>query len=231
MTEKLNIKKSLNLLGGCLLGVMASGFMTVANLYAQDAETAESKNSDQYEAFVNKTGNAIIQILVNKGSPLSSRKIEFRRVLNSQFDMNAIGKFVMSKYWRGLNEDQKQTFLKLFKEAVVENYAAQFDNYHNEKLDVRGSYETPDKGIVVQSHIIRPAGGPPLKVDWKIFRTKNGFKVLDIVVDGVSMSITLRSEYTGVFQSNGGMGGGGVEALFKYLRDKISSPSSSEDSE
>ena len=77
---------------------------------------------------------------------------------------------------------------------------------------------------MVQSTIIRPAGGPPLKVDWKVFQTKGGLKVLDIIVDGVSMSITLRSEYMGVFQSKGGATGGGIDGLFTYLKEKIANP-------
>lgn len=182
------------------------------------------QDTKSYEDFVAETGNDIIHILVNKEKPMPQRKEEFALVLHKQFDMRAIGKFVMSKHWRGFSKDQREEFLKLFNDAVVENYASQFDNYHNEKLNVKGAYGTPDGGVVVQSVVIRPAGGPPLKVDWKVFQTKAGPKVLDIVVDGVSMSITLRSEYAGVFQSKGGFAGDGVQGLFKYLRDKIESP-------
>lgn len=223
--------KNLSLVKSVMLNAVVAGgvFFTspvVSNIcLAQDAVAENNATSAKvYEDFVNQTGNEIINILVNKDAPMESRKADFRKVLSSKFDMQAIGRFVMARYWRVFDQSQKNTYLSLFENAVVENYAAQFDNYHNEKLEVKGSYETPDKGLVVQSTIIRPAGGPPLKVDWKVFQTKGGLKVLDIIVDGVSMSITLRSEYMGVFQSKGGATGGGIDGLFTYLKEKIANP-------
>lgn len=216
------------MLNALVVGGIALVQGSFVSLHATQDNTANTDapvlSSKAYEDFVDQTGNEIINILVNKDAPMDSRKADFRKVLNRKFDMRAIGRFVMARYWRVFDQAQKDTYLSLFENAVVENYAAQFDNYHNEKLEVKGSYETPDKGMVVQSTIIRPAGGPPLKVDWKIFNSKGTMKVLDIIVDGVSMSITLRSEYMGVFQSKGGATGGGIEGLFAYLKDKIANP-------
>ena len=197
-------------------------------VWASDAETTQaqgvSEASKDMEDFVLKTGNDIIQVLVNKAQPMSQRKADFRGVLHAQFDMKGIGRFVLSRAWRTLDANQKAAYLKLFEDAVVENYASQFDNYHNEKLTVKGSYETKDGGLIVHSKVLRPAGGPPLKVDWKIFKTKDGFRVLDIVVDGVSMSITLRTEYMGVFQDRGG-----YEGLISYLKNKITQNHATQD--
>lgn len=205
--------------------VLVAGFsqtldsgMTQASEDATSAETQATQESGSAaaEQFVGNVGNEIISVLVNKGQPLSARKETFRGILYQNFDMKSIGKFVLARYWKRLEADQKQEYLKLFEDAVVENYASQFDNYNNEKLQVTGSYQTKDSGLVVQSKILRPAGAPPLQVDWKVFHTKNGFKVLDIVVNGVSMSITLRSEYMNVYTTRHG-----IDGLLTYLQEKI----------
>lgn len=183
---------------------------------ANVANAAGTKNveTEETEKFVADLGNKIIQILVRKEMPMSQRKEDFRQVLHENFDMPSIGKFVIARYWRALG-DKQQEYLKLFEDAVVENYASQFDNYQNEKLQVKSSMSSQDSGLVVKSIIVRPNKGQPLKVDWKIFRTKRGLKVVDIIVDSVSMSITLRNEYTSVYSERGG-----ADGLLKYLKDK-----------
>lgn len=181
----------------------------------EEAKASESAaRTQETEKFVSELGNKIIQILVHKETPMAQRKENFRQVLYENFDMHSIGKFVIARYWRVLGKKQ-QEYLKLFENAVVENYAAQFDNYQNEKLQVKSSTQSQDGGIVVKSIIVRPNKGQPLKVDWKIFNTKRGFKVVDIIVDAVSMSITLRNEYTAVYSERGG-----ADGLLKYLKEK-----------
>jgi phospholipid transport system substrate-binding protein len=195
------------------------------NDQAEAVETADSseeaavstERSSAIESFVTKIGNEIINILVHRSQPLDSRKAAFRKVLDRDFDMSSIGKFVIARYWRTMSPEQQNEYVRLFISAVVENYASQFDNYNNEKLVVTGSRQTEDGGYIVISTITRPGKGQPLKVEWKLFKTPRGMKVLDIVVDGVSMSITLRSEYSAVFNERGG-----VDGLLDYLREKSS---------
>jgi phospholipid transport system substrate-binding protein len=187
-----------------------------SDVSVSDNSTSNDKSS-KVQDFINKIGNEIINILVHRSQPLEARKKAFRSILDRDFDMPSIGKFVIARYWRGMDSSQQKEYLHLFVQAVVENYAAQFDNYQNEKLVVSSSRQTEDGGYVVSSAIIRPGKGQPLKVEWKVFKTPRGMKVLDIVIDGVSMSITLRSEYSAVFNERGGVGG-----VISYLREKCS---------
>ena len=169
-----------------------------------------------YEAFIKSLGNDVIAILINKKEPLPSRKQNFRQAIKQNFALRAIGKFIVARYWRRMNTTQKQDYLKLFEDAVIENYASQFNDYNNQQLIVKSSRGTKDGGVVVKSDIRRPGQGEPLHIDWKVFNTKSGFKVLDVIVNNVSMSITLRNEYTSALQNRGG-----VEGLLDYLREKI----------
>ena len=178
--------------------------------------SANSRTQDEiYTNFITSLGNNIIRILVNKKAPLSERKNEFRHVLKDYFDIPEIGKFVLARYWRRATNDQKTEYLDLFENAIVDNYAAQFDDYQNETLEVQSVRESADQGIMVMSVIKKQTGAPPLKVDWKIFQTKQGLKVYDIIVNGVSMSITQRSEYAGIINKNGGQ----LEGLLKLMRE------------
>lgn len=172
------------------------------------------QDNQAYKEFITSLGNNIISILVNKNAPLTERKEKFRQVLRDYFDIPAIGKFVLARYWKRTTDTQKTEYLDLFESAIVDNYAAQFDNYQNETLEVQSVREDSDQGIMVMSIIKRQTGAPPLKIDWKIFQTKKGLRVYDIIVNGVSMSITQRSEYGGIINKNEGQ----VEGLLKLMR-------------
>lgn len=177
---------------------------------------SELQENRKYEAFIITLGNNVIQILVNKDEKLVKRKEKFRSEIQQHFALKSIGRFILARYWRRLNEKQQQEYLQLFEDAVIENYAAQFDSYDNEKLVIKSSRETTDGGIVVRSDIRRPGKGEPLHIDWKVFNTKRGPKVLDVVVNNVSMSITLRNEYASAIQNRGS-----IEGFLDYLREKI----------
>lgn len=183
-------------------------------LIGQALPSPKEQNSEQCKEFITTLGNNIINILVNKQKPLQDRKEQFRQVLRNYFDIPEIGKFVLARYWKRATESEQVEYINLFENAIVENYAAQFDNYQNEILEVRQVRQTPDGGVIVMSEIKRLAGSPPLKVDWKIFNTKQGLRVYDIFVNGVSMSITQRSEYAAIMNQSGGR----IEDLLNVMR-------------
>ena len=184
------------------------GTFDVQTTFWANADQVESMDADSYKAFVEQTGNEIISVLVHKDEPMSERKKAFRGILQTKFSVPSIAKFVLARHWRGASDAQKARYLTLFETAIVENYAAQFDNYANEKLEVTGAQPTGDGGFLVTSRILRPSGAQPLQVDWKVYaQSKHAEapkKVVDIVVNGVSMSITQRSEYASLLQQAGG---------------------------
>jgi len=68
---------------------------------------------------------------------------------------------------------------------------------------------------LVQSEVFKP-GSQPARVDWRV-RTAGGQpKIVDVVVEGVSMAVTQRSEFAAVIQRSGGR----VAGLLTALRDK-----------
>src|SRR3546814_1164520 len=69
---------------------------------------------------------------------------------------------------------------------------------------------------MIDSRIER-AGGQPVRVSWRVRETDGTFKILDIVAEGVSMAIALRSEYGTVLKNNGGQ----LPPLTEALREKV----------
>jgi len=88
----------------------------------------------------------------------------------------------------------------------VHTYSERLSEYDSDggALRVTGSRPDPD-GAIVSSEIIRGSGrGQPIKVDWRLTACNGGYKISDVIIDGISMAVTGRSELAGVAERNGG---------------------------
>jgi phospholipid transport system substrate-binding protein len=130
-----------------------------------------------------------------------------------------IGRFVLGRYWNVATPDQQQQYLKLFGTYVVAIYANRFSQYSGERFTVGTSQPNPD-GATVSSQIIRPSGGPPINIAWKIAKTGASYKIRDVVVENLSMTVTQRAEFSSVVERGGG-GNAGIDTLNNTLKQKI----------
>ena len=195
----------------------------VVNLYASDETIKAQSSSDntrEAEKFVEDVGNQIIKVLADSNHTLDQRKEKFHEILKNYFNIKAIGKFVLGKYWSQIKNDteQQNLYYKLFEDTTVQDYSEQFDHYANEQLQVLSSQITNSGSILIKTKIIRPQGGEPLNVDWQIFQVKTGMKVHDIIVNGVSMSVTKRNQYYGIIQRENQ----GVRGLLNVMQNTAS---------
>lgn len=165
------------------------------------------------KALVEQLGDQAIRQLTGSVSR-SDREARFQNLLSAGFDIQAIGRFTLGRYWNQANPTQQQEYLKLFEKFIVQAYAARFAEYSGEQFRVTG--ERPDGGVtLVQSEVFKP-GSQPAKVDWRVNTAGGPPKIVDVVVEGVSMAVTQRSEFAAVIQRSGG----NVDGLITALRQK-----------
>ncbi len=142
----------------------------------------------------------------------------FRKLFNENFDVPAIGRFVIGRYWRGASEADRGAFLKVFEDAMVQRFLPLLAENSSERFQIgtvtRDS--TNEDTAFIDSRIDRTEG-EPVRVSWRVRLTDGEFKILDIVAEGVSMAITLRSEYGSVLRQNGGK----LPPLTEALREKV----------
>jgi len=165
-------------------------------------------------AMISNLGSRALEVL-GKGAPQSQRVARFRELLREDFDVPGIGRFVLGRYWNTATEEQRAEFVKLFEAYIALAYANRLAEYTGETFKVTGSRPDAD-GAIVSSQILRPAGAPPVKVDWRLTGQNGTYKISDVSVDGISMAVTQRSEFASVIQHNGGQ----IQGLIAMLREK-----------
>jgi phospholipid transport system substrate-binding protein len=178
-------------------------------------EIAATKSADTgAKAFIDDMGKKAISFLGNEAYSQTQKEAEFRRLLKNSFDMKTIGRFALGRYWSTATAQQQQEYLSLFETMVVGVYAQRFNEYKGQSLDVASFRPDGDKDTLVTSYIVDPKGAGKFQVDWRV-RNKGGtYKVVDVIIEGVSMSLTQRSDFASVIQR----GGGNVQSLLEHLR-------------
>ncbi len=179
------------------------------------AWTAPAQAADEAGAFVQGLGDHAIAILQSTAGSPAERKAAFSKLFTDGFDVPTIGKFVLGRYWKAATPEQQSEYVKLFGIYVVSVYSDRFSNYSGEKFHVIGS-RTEDDATVVNSEILRPNGGPPIHIDWKVYKSPTGWKITDVVVENLSMTVTQRAEFSSIIER----GGGNIQALIDLLKQK-----------
>jgi len=165
--------------------------------------------------FVKELGDKAINLLTANGIADAERESRFRDLFRTNFDVEGIGRFTLGKYVRRTDKRQMSEFLKLFEDFIVVTYTSIFSEYSGETFSVRSVRSEPGRDTLVLTEILRADDGPPYRVDWKVRRKNGANKIIDVKVEGVSMTISQRAEFGSVIQRQGG-----VDGLILQLRTK-----------
>jgi len=153
---------------------------------------------------------------------ISSAKMDkdnFNILFHKYFDSAYIGRFILGKYWRQATAEQQKEYLKLFNRLVINSYERRFDDYDGETLKVIGT-RVIGKDILVKSMLSDP-DREDVAISWRLRKRPNGPRIIDVIVEDISLSITQRSEFYAIIEQNNN----DIDELIKKLREKTNESS------
>ena len=162
-------------------------------------------------AFIRTLGAQAVSVL-RSPMPLFEKRAYFDQVVQQDFDLTAICRFVLGPYWRISSPAERQQFCGGLADRLVRFYGPQLAQSGDGDFIVTGSRTDP-AGVIVTSEIVRPQTGA-MAVDWRLGVSDGHYKIEDVAVDGVSMALTERSEIAAQIARDGGH----VEMLLAAMR-------------
>jgi phospholipid transport system substrate-binding protein len=191
--------------------------LLLAFFFAPASAEADLSGLPPAAPFIQSLGDDAISIIADKSLSDNARNNKFRNMLRNSFDLQTIGRFVIGRNWNNATPAQQSEYTKLFEDLVIQTYSSRFALYTGERFLVKDARPEGEKDYIVNADILRKDGSPAASVDWRV-RNKGGkLGIIDVVVEGVSMSVTQRQEYSAVLQRNGG----DIDALLKVMREKL----------
>lgn len=171
--------------------------------------------ADPSVVFVNNLTDDIISHVLQSNDSQEEKFQRFKADFEEALDMKSIGQFVLGVYWKNALPEERQAFLDAFIDFTTKTWADRFDLYTGQKIIFSGTRNAEGKNQLYVNSVIE--NNPPVDVVWRLKRLKNGdFKIIDIIVEGVSMAMSYRNEYTAFLQKNGGK----LPALTQELEQK-----------
>lgn len=177
-------------------------------------------NVEKADAFVKEVTNNGIEEIINANVSQKVKDERFEKLFNSALDLDFIGQFVLGRYWRTATPEQRKAFIKVYRELNIKTWSARFDEFKGKSFVFTGSTPSTSKNQVFINSTVAMDAGEPAKVVWRVKQNGDSFKIVDIIIENVSLAITARNEYTAFIKNNGG----NVDALIKDLQNKVNAP-------
>jgi phospholipid transport system substrate-binding protein len=166
-------------------------------------------------AFIDRLAQRAIEGLTAKDIDAGDRAKRFRELFTETFDVPVIGRFALGAPWRTASESDRAEYLKAFEDYIVATYATRFADYGGENIRTTGSRKGDDDEVFVSSDFVR-AQGAPVRVVWRLRPVQGSWRIIDVIIEDVSMAITQRDDFTATIQRNGGK----ISALIEALKSK-----------
>lgn len=134
--------------------------------------------------------------------------------LVEHFDFARMTRLAVGKDWRRIDPARQPELIREFKTLLVRTYSVSLAEYRDQVITYKPvSVEPGARSVVVQTTITQ-SGASPISMNYRMAATPEGWKVYDVIVEGVSLVINYRSLFNSTVESSG------VDGLIKLLRDK-----------
>ena len=175
-------------------------------------------NAEKAEDFIKSTTAKGVEDIINANVSDEEKDKRFYDLLNNALDMDFIGQFVLGRNWRTATPTQRADFIKVYRDLNIKTWSKRFNEFKGKNFVFKGTAPSTSKGQVFVDTEVPMDQGAPAKVLWRVKEKGNDYKIVDIVIEGVSLAQASRSEYTSFIKNNPG----GLDALIKDLSDRLS---------
>lgn len=190
--------------------LIVAAIFSLCAIFSVHPVLADEK-SDVLRITSEKIGT-VIQLLKNKTLDKKERNKRIIEVVNPLFDFRVMARNSLGrKHWVNMTRAQKKEFLDLFVKRLQESYLEKLDLYTDENVVIENATQVK-KRIHVLTRLVSKTDKKDMV--YKFWKSKRrGWRVYDIVILGVSVVQTYRSQFNGLLRK------GTIEDVLKKLRE------------
>ena len=182
-------------------------WLTLAGLtLSGSALAAERPSAERATSFMTELVVSASAALTAEGLTLDRREVAYRALLREGFDMAFIARVSLGKQWKGISKPERETYTNLFSEFVLKTYASRLGGFDPNLFYVDGAVEKGRRDMLVQIRIEQPDGSGSIKAGWRVRLVSGQLRIVDIIIEGISMALNQRREFTAVVKRDGVFG-------------------------
>jgi phospholipid transport system substrate-binding protein len=197
-----------------LSGVLSAGLLATApSAYA-------ARNADA-ESYVQQNAATALSTLGDRNLSSTQRRQTFDRLMAQFADMPRIANFVLGRYGSQLRSDAalRAEWTRTFQEYSIAVYEVRLGNFSGSAIRVTGSVErVPGRDVIVTSELNPRDGGRPMTVQWRLLRSGEAWKVVDVSLILEGNEIWLAQQQQRDFLAQLDRNNGDIRALMTTIR-------------
>ena len=165
------------------------------------ASPALAASNDAAKRFVEQIAEKTLAI-VQTDADAATKQAKLEDLFRPIVDIPFVGKFVLGQHWRTATPAQQKDYLTAYGPFLMKNYIGRLVKYSGQGVEVTKAVKDKDGSVLVTMKIIEP-GANSFFVDYRLRPDGKSFKLIDIVVEGVSLLASQRSEFNSVVNNKG----------------------------
>lgn len=177
------------------------------------------------DALIKNTSQEVLAIVKQDKDIQSGNQKKILELVDAKvlphFNFMRMTRLAVGKYWRTATPEQRKTLEVEFRNLLVRTYTKAFTVYRDQDVEVKPLKMKDDATEVTVKTIILYPGRQPIPVDYDMEKTADGWKVYDLLVEGVSLVTSYRGTFTDQIQQTG------IDGLIKTLVEKNKASESS----
>jgi len=147
-------------------------------------------------------GKQALAVIKSEGSK-KQKQTKLEKIFSGNVDIEWVGRFVLGLHWRTATPEQRKRYLKEYEGFLVSHYAGRFAEYTGGSYTILSAVEDEPGQFIVSMKMLSPDNQEVL-VDYRLHNTGTGkLQIFDVVVEGVSLITTQRSEFASVVDGKG----------------------------
>ncbi|MCK6555326.1 ABC transporter substrate-binding protein [Candidatus Binatia bacterium] len=166
------------------------------------------------QEVVDETSTRVVSILSNNGLSSEEKRKQIEDIVYQQVDFETLSRLVLAQNWKRLSAAQQEEFMQEFRKHLSVTYGRNIDSYKNERVQIVGGREEARGDYTVLSRIVRGGGSQDIVVDYRLRQREGQWRIIDIIVEGVSLVSNFRSQFQDIIAQ------GGPQRLIDLLREK-----------
>ncbi|MBI4516226.1 MAG: ABC transporter substrate-binding protein [Deltaproteobacteria bacterium] len=199
---------------------VCGGHVTAAGLRARAVffgllllVTRTGWSADSPMAVVQQTTDAVLAVLDDHSLSSADKRRKIEDIVYERFDFETLSRLVLARNWKQLAPEQQRQFVDEFKRHLSLTYGKNVENYNNERAVIIGDRAEAHDDWTVKTRIVRPAAEDVL-VDYRLRKQGEQWRVIDVLVEGVSLVANFRSQFQDIITKDG------AAKLIDLLREK-----------
>lgn len=183
--------------------------------------TSQAGNGDAPTRIISSMLDEVFGILeksCSQGHSIRWNRDELYKVASRYVDLDEVAPRVIGPIWREQTKESQDEFKRLFREMVFMNYADRLERYACEKKKIFYNGEEVQGNIARVKTRVNSATQGEVLIEYRLKKKSEGWKIYDVVVEGVSMVQNYRSQFSDILQRQS------FAQMLDMLKNKVSSP-------